>query len=47
LLAAERQVGKPLGLPKLEKPSDEDVALWHAKYVSEVKLACTFYSPHQ
>ena len=30
------QVGKPLGLPKLEKPSDEDVAKWHATYVSEV-----------
>ena len=30
-------VGKPLGLPKLERPTDEDVAKWHALYVSEVQ----------
>ncbi len=27
-------VGAPLVLPKLDKPSKEDVAHWHNKYVS-------------
>mmetsp|Transcript_7868 Transcript_7868/g.18747 ORF Transcript_7868/g.18747 Transcript_7868/m.18747 type:complete len:347 (+) Transcript_7868:38-1078(+) len=29
--------GKPLGLPKVENPTDEQVDEWHKKYVAEVK----------
>ena len=29
--------GKPLGLPKVENPSQEQVDEWHKKYVAEVK----------
>ena len=29
--------GKPLGLPHIPNPTDEDVVKWHATYCSEVK----------
>ena len=28
--------GRPLGLPHISDPSDEDVAKWHKKYCDEV-----------
>ena len=29
--------GQPLGMPKIENPTQEDIDKWHAKYCSEVK----------
>ena len=29
--------GSPLGLPRIENPSDDDINKWHGKYVSEVQ----------
>lgn len=29
--------GPPLGLPKVENPTEDDIEKWHAKYVSEVQ----------
>mmetsp|Transcript_22566 Transcript_22566/g.29293 ORF Transcript_22566/g.29293 Transcript_22566/m.29293 type:complete len:307 (+) Transcript_22566:26-946(+) len=28
--------GRPLGIPKIENPTNEDIEKWHAKYVEEV-----------
>ena len=28
--------GRPLGLPKIEEPTDKDVEKWHAHYCAEV-----------
>mmetsp|Transcript_15389 Transcript_15389/g.23843 ORF Transcript_15389/g.23843 Transcript_15389/m.23843 type:complete len:341 (-) Transcript_15389:233-1255(-) len=30
-------IGRPLGIPHIENPSDADVNRWHSKYCSEVK----------
>mmetsp|Transcript_4829 Transcript_4829/g.11000 ORF Transcript_4829/g.11000 Transcript_4829/m.11000 type:complete len:82 (+) Transcript_4829:837-1082(+) len=30
-------VGRPLILPKIESPTKEEVALWHNKYIVELK----------
>ncbi|CAM9131828.1 unnamed protein product [Chrysoparadoxa australica] len=42
--------GRPLGMPHLESPSQEDIDKWHAKYVEEVKrlyykVGCSLSSP--
>jgi len=29
--------GQPLGLPKIENPTQQDIDMYHAKYCSEVK----------
>mmetsp|Transcript_22506 Transcript_22506/g.35563 ORF Transcript_22506/g.35563 Transcript_22506/m.35563 type:complete len:310 (+) Transcript_22506:34-963(+) len=29
--------GRPLGIPKIDNPTQEDIDKWHAKYVGEVK----------
>lgn len=29
--------GQPLGLPKIDNPTMEDIEKWHAKYVAEVR----------
>ena len=30
-------VGRPLIVPKIESPTKEEVALWHGKYIVELK----------
>ena len=30
-------VGKPIILPKIENPTKEEVAVWHNKYIAELK----------
>lgn len=28
--------GRPIGIPKIEKPTQEEIDFWHAKYCNEV-----------